>query len=160
MIRAASARDAASIAAIYNHYVENTTVTFEEEPFSAAVIAERIAEVTRTHPWLIHEEKGEVRGYAYGSPWRPRASYRHSAESTIYLSHSCTGSGVGTALYRELLSSLAKIELHCVVGVIALPNPASVALHEKLGFQKVGHLEQIGRKFDTWIDVAHWQLLL
>jgi len=160
MLRLVSPADAAAIAAIYNHYVSNTMVTFEEELVSDAAMAERIAQVTRTHPWLIDEENGEIRGYAYASPWRPRASYRHSAESTIYLAHTCTGRGVGTALYRELLARLAATDLHCVVGVIALPNPISVAVHEKLGFRKVGHLEQIGRKFGTWIDVGYWQLML
>lgn len=160
MIRPGGPRDAAPIAAIYNHYVENTTITFEEETVAAAAMAERIAQITRTHPWLVDEENGEVRGYAYASPWRPRASYRYSTESTIYLAHTCTGRGIGTAIYRALLARLAETDLHCVVGVIALPNPVSVALHEKLGFRKVGHLEQIGRKFDTWIDVGHWQLLL
>jgi phosphinothricin acetyltransferase len=160
VIRAVSPDDAASIAAIYNHYVEKTTITFEEDPVSDAAMAERIAQVALTHAWLVDDENGEIRGYAYASQWRPRASYRHSAESTIYLAHTCTGRGIGAILYGELLARLADTDLHCVVGVIALPNPASVALHEKLGFQKVGHLEQIGRKFDTWIDVGHWQLLL
>ena len=160
MIRTVSPNDAASIASIYNHYVEKTTITFEEDLVSAAVMAERIEQVTRAHPWLVDEENGSMRGYAYASQWRPRASYRHSAESTIYVAHTCTGRGVGAALYRELLTRLAEADFHCAVGVIALPNTASVALHEKFGFRKVGHLEQIGRKFDTWIDVGHWQLLL
>lgn len=160
MIRAASQRDSAAIAAIYNHYIENTMVTFEEEPVTAAAMGERIAQVQRSHPWLVEEEDGSVRGYAYVSTWRPRASYRHSAESTIYLHPAAMGRGIGAALYRRLLETLVPGDVHCVVGVIALPNPASIALHEKLGFRKVGHLEQIGRKFDTWIDVGYWQRLI
>ncbi len=160
MIRDATPGDAAAIAAIYNHYIENTTITFEEETVPAAVMAERIAQVTGTHPWLVDEDGGAVRGYAYASAWRARASYRHSVESTIYLAQSRTGRGVGGALYRELLARLRAADFHTVVGVIALPNPASVALHETLGFRKVGQLEQIGRKFETWLDVGYWQLLL
>jgi phosphinothricin acetyltransferase len=157
MIRAATSEDAAAIATIYNHYVEHTVITFEEETVPVAAMAERITQVTVAYPWLVDETDGQMRGYAYATQWRPRASYRLSAESTIYLAPGETNRGLGTALYRMLLEALRAAGLHCVLGGIALPNPASVALHEKLGFRKVGHLLQVGRKFDTWIDVGYWQ---
>jgi len=157
MIRAATSEDAAAIATIYNHYVEHTVITFEEEPVPVAAMAERITQVTVAYPWLVDETDGQMRGYAYATQWRPRASYRLSAESTIYLAPGETGRGLGTALYRALLEPLRAAGLHCVLGGIALPNPASVALHEKLSFNKVGHLLQVGRKFDAWIDVGYWQ---
>lgn len=160
MIRDAKSRDAEQIAAIYNHYIEHTIITFEEEPLSVAIMAERIAQVVVHHPWLVDEEHGTIRGYAYATQFRPRASYRHSAESTVYLAPNETGRGLGSALYGALLERLRRDGLHNVLGGIALPNPASVALHEKLGFAKVAHFQQVGRKFDTWIDVGYWQLPL
>lgn len=160
MIRPITSNDAAAVAAIYNHYIANTIITFEENVVSPAEMNERIAQVTRSHPWLVDEEDGEIRGYAYASTWRARASYRHSTESTIYMAPAHSGRGFGSALYGELLALLERAGMHCIVGVIALPNPGSVALHEKLGFRKVGHLDQIGRKFDTWIDVGYWQRVL
>lgn len=160
MIRPATATDAAPVAAIYNHYIEHTVITFEEEPVSAAAMAERIARTTETYPWLVDEANGEIRGYAYATRWRERCSYRHSTESTVYLAPTQVRRGLGSALYRALLDELRRGDYRCVLGGIALPNPASVALHEKLGFHKVAHLVEVGRKFDRWIDVGYWQLML
>lgn len=160
MIRLASPDDAERIASIYNHYVEHTIITFEEEPVSAAEMEERIVRITASHPWLVLEHEGEMYGYAYATRWRERASYRLSAESTVYLAPDRTGQGRGTRLYGALIDRLREAGLHCVMGGIALPNPASVALHEKLGFRKVAELKEVGRKFDEWIDVGYWQLVL
>lgn len=160
MIRPALAQDAERIASIYNHYVEHTFVTFEEEPVATEEMAERIARITASYPWLVFEREAEVCGYAYATRWRERASYRLSAESTIYIAADRTGQGLGTVLYRSLIDRLCEAGLHCVMGGIALPNPASVCLHEKLGFQKVAELKEVGRKFDEWIDVGYWQLVL
>jgi len=157
MIRSVCSGDAGAIAAIYNHYVAHTIITFEEEPVDDGTMAQRIADVTESYPWLVDEEGGRIRGYAYATRWRPRASYRFSTESTVYLAPGEVGRGIGTELYRTLLDRLAATGLHCVLGGIALPNAASVALHEKLGFEKVGHLRAVGRKFDQWIDVGYWQ---
>jgi phosphinothricin acetyltransferase len=157
VIRSAGVDDAAAIAAIYNHYVEHSMITFEEEPVADSAMAQRIVEVTQSYPWLVDEEDGKIRGYAYATRWRPRASYRFSTESTAYLAPGEVGRGLGTELYRNLLDALAAAGVHCVLGGIALPNAASVALHEKLGFEKVAHLRAVGRKFDQWIDVGYWQ---
>ena len=99
-------------------------------------------------------------GYAYASPWRERAAYRHAVETTIYLESRFAGQGMGKRLYVALLQELRKLGLHTAFGVIALPNPASVALHEKCGFRKVGHLAEPGWKFERWVDVGYWQLML
>ena len=160
MIRTAGAADAPRICEIYNHYIENTVVTFEETPVTAREIAGRIVEVTRQFPWLAYEENGAVIGYAYASVWHKRSAYRYSVESTIYLMPGATGRGVGTKLYGALLERLRSPELHCVIGGIALPNAGSVALHEKLGFEKVGHLAEIGWKLGRWVDVGYWQRIL
>jgi L-amino acid N-acyltransferase YncA len=160
MIRPVSRQDAERIASIYNHYVEHTIITFEEDLVPVPEMADRIERVTSAYPWLVLEQDGEVSGYAYATRWRERASYRLSAESTVYLAPDRTGQGMGTALYTVLIDRLREAGLHCVMGGIALPNAASVALHEKLGFRKVAELKEVGRKFDAWIDVGYWQLVL
>ncbi len=160
MIRLASKADASQVAGIYNHYIENTVVSFEEQAVSEKEIAARIDAVIPSFPWLIYEEGDQILGYAYASRWHGRCAYRYSAESSVYLDASAVGRGVGSALYERLLNELRAMELHTVIGGIALPNPASVALHEKFGFKKVAHYEEVGFKFDRWIDVGYWQLKL
>ena len=159
MIRAAQVSDAAAIAGIYNHYVLHTPITFEEEAVSESEMAGRIAEVTASLPWLVDLEGADVVGYAYASRWKSRCAYRFAVESTIYLRPGCTGRGRGAELYRRLLAELSARGLHSVIGGIALPNPASQRLHEKLGFRKVAHFEQVGWKFHQWIDVGYWELI-
>jgi len=99
-------------------------------------------------------------GNAYARPWRPRAAYRHSAESSIYLAPGATGRGLGTLLYQALIADLRQRGRHCVIGGVALPNATSVALHEKLGFAKVAEFKQVGFKLGRWVDVAYWELML
>ena len=158
MIRPVAASDAAAIANIYNYYVTDTTVTFEEEPVSSGEMGRRIETlVSSGQPWLVAEVDGQVAGYAYATKWHHRHGYRYSAEVTVYLGKDFGGRGLGTALYNELFPLLASNGIRSLVGVIALPNAASVALHEKFGMQKVGHLKAIGMKFGEWIDVGYWQ---
>ena len=159
-IRPALAADAAQIARIYNHYIETTVVTFEEQAVSPAEIAHRIAEVSATFPWLVAEADGAIAGYAYARSWQTRSAYRFSVESTVYLAPESTGRGIGSALYSALLADLRTRGLHAVVGGIALPNEASVALHEQLGFEKIAHLKEVGWKFGRWVDVGYWELVL
>ncbi len=160
MIRPCTPQDAARICDIYNHYVRETVVTFEESPVAEADMARRIADVTARLPWLVWEGDDGILGYAYASPWKTRAAYRHAVEASIYLVPEATGRGLGTRLYEALIEELRKLNLHCVIGGAALPNPASVALHEKLGFTKVAEFKQVGYKFGRWIDVAYWELML
>ena len=160
MIRSATPADAEALAGIYNPFVLGTTVTFEEEPVTAAEMAQRIEARMALLPWLVDEEAGRIRGYAYASPWKPRSAYRFTVESTVYVAPDAARRGVGEALMRALLDDLRRRGVHSVIGLIAQPNAASVALHEKLGFAKAAHLREVGRKFDRWIDVGNWQLLL
>ena len=157
-IRSATAADAAAIAAIYNWYIEHTVVTFEVEPLPAAEMARRIESVQETHDWLVLEHRAEVLGYSYAARYHARAAYRFAAESTIYLRNGLGGQGLGTRLYPELIRRSFARGMRHLIGGIALPNDASVRLHEKLGFVKVSHLREIGFKFERWIDVGHWQL--
>jgi len=160
MIRTCATSDAAAIAEIYNHYVRETVVTFEETPVAAEEMARRIADVGARLPWLVWDDGGRAVGWAYATAWKARSAYRLSVETTVYLAASHQGRGLGAALYGELIAKLKERELHSAVGGIALPNPASIALHEKLGFKKVAHFVEVGRKFDRWIDVGYWQLIL
>jgi len=157
LLREATTGDAAEICGVYNPYVLETTISFEEEPVSTETMQGRIADVTARFPWLVAILDDRIAGYAYATPWRPRSAYRHSVETTVYLSPHACGRGIGSALYRELFEKLRAAGVHQAIGGIALPNQASVALHERLGFQKVAHFEAVGRKFDQWIDVAYWQ---
>lgn len=158
MIRAAEPADAAAIAAIYNHYVTETIVTFEEQPIAPGEMARRMAEVSsESLPWLVAEDAGLAVGYAYATKWRSRSGYRFSTEVTVYLAPGQIGRRIGTGLYTALFPILQSRGIHAVMGGIALPNGASVALHEKFGMRKVAHFEEVGYKFDRWIDVGYWQ---
>ena len=161
VIRGATVADAESIARIYNYYVAHTVISFEEEPVATEAMAERIADVQSIGlPWLVAQIGGDVVGYAYASKWKVRAAYRHSAETSVYLEHGREGKGIGRPLCAALLPPLRDKGIHIAIGGAALPNPASVALHEKLGFDHVATFRQVGFKHGRWVDVAYWQLLL
>jgi len=113
-----------------------------------------------TLPWLVWVDGSQLQGFCCAGKWKGRGAYRYSVESTIYLRRESIGRGIGTQLYRALLDDLHQKALHVVIAGIALPNQASVAFHEKLGFHKVARFEQVGWKFNQWIDVGYWQLIL
>jgi L-amino acid N-acyltransferase YncA len=160
-LRRAGTEDATRIAAIYNHYVADTVITFELDPVPVEEMAARIDEINAQGlPWLVAESDNAVVGYAYASRWRTRAAYRHSVEASIYLAPDAVGRGIGRALYAGLIAELRGLDVHAVIGGAALPNPASVALHAALGFEQVAHFRETGYKFGQWVDVAYWQLLL
>ncbi|MES2151209.1 MAG: arsinothricin resistance N-acetyltransferase ArsN1 family B [Pseudomonadota bacterium] len=160
MIRPALPSDAPALCAIYNHYVDCTTITFEEIPVSTEEMAARIAEVGTRLAWLVFEHDGKVAGYAYATPWRARSAYRFSVESTVYVAPGLARRGIGAQLYSALIERLRALGIHAVIGGIAQPNEASVALHEKHGFEKVAHFRQVGQKFGRWVDVGYWELVL
>lgn len=160
MIRPVSSEDAAQIAAIYNHYVEHTVITFEETLVSAAEMGGRIETIATSYPYLVATDGDVVLGYAYATRWGTRRSYRLSVETSVYVAQERLRQGYGEQLYVALLARLKQRRFHCALGGIALPNDASVRLHEKLGFKKVGRFEEVGRKFERWIDVGYWELLL
>ena len=155
-----SVGDAEAIAAIYAPFVTDTVVSFEDVPPTAAEMAARIERLTSTHAWLVAEEAGEILGYAYACPHRERAAYRRTAEVTVYVDPQRQRRGAGRALYAALLERLAELEYRVALAVIALPNDASVGLHEACGFTLVGVYRRIGFKFDNWWDVGWWQLEL
>ena len=160
-IHTASATHAEAIAAIYNHYVRETIVTFEEEPVSAAEMASRIAEIaTLGLPWLVAEQDRTVVGYAYATRWNERVAYRYSVESTVSLAPGRDGRGLGSALYSALFGRLVATGAHAVIASSALPNARSIALHEKFGMSGPAHFKEVGFKFGRWIDVGYWQAIL
>jgi phosphinothricin acetyltransferase len=160
-IRAVRKADTDAVAGIYNHYVRQTIITFEEEAISSSEVYQRIRGVQSSSlPWFVAEQAGEILGYAYASRWKERCAYRFSAEVTVYVKPEHAGCGIGSRLYSQLLPALRRREIHAAIGGIALPNEASVAFHEKFGFTKVAHFQEVGFKFKRWIDVGYWQRLL
>jgi len=154
------ARDAASLAAVYHDFVSDTAISFEYHPPSAGELGARIERVSRTHPWLVAEDGGEVVGFAYGSPHRERAAYRWAADVSVYIDPRHHRRGFGRALYGALFDLLRDQRLLIACAGIALPNDGSVALHESFGFVPIGVYRQIGYKAGSWRDVGWWQLEL
>jgi L-amino acid N-acyltransferase YncA len=160
-IRLATIADAQQIAEIYNHFVLTSTVTFEEEPVPIAEMARRVAEIQASSlPWLVARRDDQVTGFAYANKWKSRSAYRFSTEVTVYVRAGLGNSGTGSRLYAQLLAALKACGAHSVIGGVALPNEASLRLHQKFGFEKVAHFKEVGFKFNRWIDVTYWQLVL
>ncbi len=152
--------DAPSVQAIYAPYVTDTTVSFEEVPPDIMEVARRIAAILPRYPYLVAEEDGRIVGYAYASEHRTRAAYRTSVDVTVYVAPGAQRSGVARRLYSQLLPAAASLGYHAAFAGIALPNQASVGLHEAMGFEPIGIYREVGRKFDAWHDVGWWQRLL
>jgi phosphinothricin acetyltransferase len=153
-------RDGGACATIYAPYVAGGATSFEEVPPDADDFAERIERVSKVHPWLVAEREEAVVGFAYATSHRERRAYRWSAETSVYVAERHQGDGVGRDLYRALIGLLRDQGLHVLLAGITLPNPASVGLHEALGFTQAGVYRQIGYKAGAWRDVGWWQLLL
>lgn len=161
MVRLADpARDAGACAAIYAPYVRDSVVSFEEVAPSAEDVAARITRTAATHPWLVCERGGRIVGFAYGSPHRERAAYRWTCEVSVYIDPPHHRRGIGRELYESLLALLRAQRFQVACAGITLPNAASVALHESLGFEPVGTYRGIGWKAGAWRDVGWWQLRL
>ncbi|MCR9175100.1 MAG: GNAT family N-acetyltransferase [Alphaproteobacteria bacterium] len=160
ILRAATVSDAAAIQAIYAPIVETTAISFEEDVPSVEEMARRIETYSQTHPYLVAERDGEILGYAYGSKHRDRSAYRLSVDVTAYVAASARGQGLGKRLYQALLPDLATRGYHAAFAAITQPNAASVALHESVGFTKVGIYREVGFKFGRWHDVGWWQRVL
>ena len=158
MIRNVQIEDAQQLLDIYNYYVVNTVITFDLEALSLDAFKEKITTVSADYPFIVYEENSEILGYAYGSKFRPKPAYNNTVESTVYLKHGAQGKQIGSKLYNELLFLLKQKNVHVVLGVLTLPNEASVKLHEKFGFKEVAHLKEVGLKFGKWQDVGFWQL--
>jgi L-amino acid N-acyltransferase YncA len=160
MIRNASTNDAKQIVDIYNYYVLNSVVTFDEEPFSEEDFKERIEIISSQYPFIVFEEDHQILGYAYANMFRQKPAYNKTVETTIYLKHGVQRRQIGTQLYTELLKKLKDQNYHAIIGGLTLPNEASVRLHERFGFKQVACFKEVGFKFNTWLDVGFWELIL
>jgi len=162
MIRPAIPEDIKSICDIYNHYIIYSYATFETEPVGHAEMGTRIDRVQTELklPWIVIEPENKVAGYAYATQWKPRSAYSKTVETTVYIHKDFHGKGLGKMIYGSLVEDLKNLGYHVLLGGISLPNEESVKLHEKLGFIKIGQLREVGNKFDRWIDVGYWELML
>ena len=156
-MRPAESADLPRIAAIYDEQVRTAVSTFDLEPRPPSYWEARLASTEPGDHLLVASLPDlPVAGYAYSSSYRPRPAYRRTREVSVYLDASARGRGLGRALYDDLLDRLVADGVHQVLAVIALPNPASEALHRACGFTQVGVLPEVGWKFDRWIDTAIW----
>lgn len=160
MIRKVHIKDADSICNIYNYYIKNTSISFEEDEIDVKIIKERIENISEFLPYVVCEVDDTIVGYAYATKWKERSSYRYTVEISVYVDHSCHNKGYGSKLYQALIEELKKSDVHVALGGIVVPNDKSIALHEKLGFEKVARLKEVGYKFNKWHDIEYWQLTI
>ena len=159
-IRQGSVEDAASIADILNYYIINTTITFEMNPISADEMKRRILDIVSNYPFFVYTEDGKLKGYCYVHQWKERKAYDTTAETSIYLHPTVCQSGIGLKLMTRLIEECQNRGLKTLIACVTEENTSSVHFHEKLGFEKVSHFRAVGRKFDRWLDVIDFQLIL
>ncbi|HEY2880679.1 N-acetyltransferase family protein [Nocardioides sp.] len=159
-VRPASAADLAGAAAIYDEQVHTGISTFDLEPPPVSYWEHHLASTEPGDHFLVADDASEVVGFAYSSAYRPRPGYRLTREVSVYLSERARGQGLGRRLYDDLIDRVRADRIHVVLALVAVPNPASVALHEACGFEHLGTMREVGRKFDRWLDTAWYQLIL
>ena len=152
--------DIAEIVAIYVHYVNNTVITFDTEVPSEAEMRQRLAPVIENFPAWVCVEDGKVIGYCYAHEWKTKKAYNTTVETTIYLHPDYPGRGYGRSLMNQLIEDCRNRSFHVLVACITIPNAPSVKLHEKLHFKQVSSFHEVGRKFDRWLDVADYELII
>ena len=162
VVRAAQPADLPTLTDIYNHYVRTSGVTFDTTPFTVEQRQEWFSHYATTGPYrvLVAVDAADVVGYATSSPFRPKPGYLTSVETSVYLRPDATGRGLGTLLYRALFDAIAEEDLHRAYAGVALPNDASVTLHERLGFRRLGTYVEVGRKFGRYWDVLWFERAL
>ena len=160
IIRDATPDDATEVIRIYRPAIENCPTSFEAVPPSVSEMQSRMARASDAHPWIVADEGNHLSGYAYSIQFRGRDAYRFSAETTVYVDPKHHRQGIGRKLMTTLLERLIAQGHHLALALVTLPNPGSVALHESLGFSKVGVLPEVGFKLEQWHDVGIWSLRL
>ena len=160
-IRNITLDDASAVCRIYNHYIENTVVTFETSPVTEEEIQKRICDVVESDcPWYIGEINGEIIGYVYLHNFHPREAFFKTKEVAIYLHKDYSGKGLGSVLLESLLNKINPKKIHVLMAGITIPNEKSIKMHEKFGFKQISYMKEVGWKFDQWRDVGYWQLTL
>jgi len=160
-IRPVSLSDAEAIVEIYNHFITDTTITFETEPVTKEEMTRRIREISAHFPYFVYERGGKILGFCYAHLWKERAAYVHTWETTVYLAPEACGRGAGAALMARLVEACrADGGCHALVACITGENAASIAFHTRLGFRRVSLFREVGRKMGRWLDVADYELLL
>ncbi|TPG12929.1 GNAT family N-acetyltransferase [Pedococcus bigeumensis] len=158
VVRDATPADLPAMAEIYDDQVRTSLATFDTEPRGAAYLGEKLATTGGGNIVLVAWADGDLLGYAFSGPFRPRPAYDGTKEVSVYLAEGARGRGLGRTLYAALLARLdAAADVHTQVAVIALPNDASVALHLACGFERVGVLREVGHKFGRYVDTAWYQ---
>ncbi len=160
LIRLAVAEDLEVVNAIYNHYVVNSTTTYQTEPETPAGREAWFHRRGLEHPVTVAEAGGEVVGWAALSPFRTKAAYRHTVEDSVYVRHDALRRGIGATLLANLIERAAGLGHHTIMAVIDAEQSGSIALHDKFGFVEVGHLREVGLKFGRWLDVVYMQRML
>lgn len=159
-VRPASAPDLPGAGAIYDEQVRTGISTFDLEPPPPGYWEHHLRSTEPGDHFLVADDAGEVVGFAYSSAYRPRPGYRLTRETSVYLSERARGQGLGRRLYDDLLDRVSADGIHVALALVALPNPASIALHEACGFEHLGTMREVGRKFDRWLDTAWFQKVL
>lgn len=173
MIRPVKTSDAASISAIFNHYIEHTTTSFETVPVSISEMGKRISDISSYYPYLVYEDdeiecgnpdnaehSKKVLGYAYAHAWKERSAYAPTAEITIYLNPEVTGRGIGKKLMSQLIEECTAQGLHSLIACITAENEPSIRFHESFGFKQASLFRQVGYKFNRFLDVVDMQLII
>jgi L-amino acid N-acyltransferase len=159
-LRPATESDLAAINDIYNHFVLHSTCTYQEEPEPIESRRQWFRHHGEKHPVIVAVAEGQVVGWGSLSAYHERSAYRHTVENSVYVHHQHHRRGIGSLLLQELIVRSRQLSHRVIIAGIDGEQTASVALHAKHGFQKVGHLKQVGRKFDRWLDVIYMQLSL
>lgn len=160
MIRPLEEKDIPQILDIYNWYIENTVITFEEETLALDDFTNRVHGICETYPFIVLEEDNQVVGYAYLDVFNTREAYRYTTDLSIYLDHEVRGKGYGSMLMKEIISIARKEGFINIMSLITEGNAASEKIHEKFGFEKMSLFPQLGYKFNTWLSVSYYQLQL
>ncbi len=159
-MRPVTLADSAAITAIYNHYIQETTVTFETEPISVEEMQSRIAEISARFPYFVCEQEGRIVGYCYAHLWKQRAAYARTLETTVYLDKDVLHRGLGSLMVRHLMALCQEQDYHALIACITEGNEASIRMHARLGFRQVSAYREVGFKFGRWLGVVDMEYIL